>query len=100
MVAIRRVYRRESSIDSGTPSRRKNPLKMNQPRMKPETKRMEYHLSAKPPIRNISGLTFQLTKRKSIMGTGLGDDYSWMAATPGSTLPSIASRRAPPPVET
>ena len=30
-----------------------------------------------------------------------GEDYlPWMAATPGSTLPSIASRSAPPPVDT
>ena len=29
----------------------------------------------------------------------LNSNYSFTAATPGSTLPSIASRRAPPPVE-
>ncbi len=32
---------------------------------------------------------------------GMGEDYSpLMAATPGRTLPSMASRRAPPPVDT
>ena len=50
---------------SGTPSRLKNPLKMNHPRMNPEMKRSEYHLMATGPMLKISGLTLQCTANVS-----------------------------------
>ena len=45
----------------------KNHLKMNHPRMNPEMKRSEYHLSETGPILKISGFICQFTANVSII---------------------------------
>ena len=47
------------------PSLWKNHLKINHPRMNPETNSKEYHLSDRGPIESISGLTLQFTIKVS-----------------------------------
>lgn len=65
MVPISNVYRSGSRSVSEIFSRLKKLLKMNHPRMNPDTKRMEYHLRPKEPIWKITGSTCQWTNNIS-----------------------------------
>ena len=65
MVPISNVYRSGFNNISEIFSRLKKPLKMNHPRMNPDTKRMEYHLRPKEPIWKITGSTCQWTNNIS-----------------------------------
>ena len=47
------------------PSLLKNHLKMNHPRINPDTKSREYHLRETGPIERISGFILQLTTKVS-----------------------------------